>query len=237
MTQAVMAGLLARERTGRGQKIDVPMLGALLPALTTRLASFWAEGIDSQRFGAAHSAVTPYELYHASDGDIVAGTWSPEAWPKFCEAVGMPELADKPEFRTNLDRLAHRAELKLILDRVFATHSVADWERRFHDASALFGRVNTMSQAISQPQVDVLGQIRVVLHPTAGEIRQVGPAVLMSDTPPDIRMPPPLLGQHTEEVLLESGYTPAAVRKLIADGVAQAADTAAPPAALSEGVG
>lgn len=224
VTQAVMAGLLARERIGRGQKVDVPMLAALLPSLTTRLASYWTDGTDSARFGSAHSAVTPYELYHTADGAIVAGVWAPDAWPRFCEAIDRADLVGDPRFATNIDRLGRRAELKKILDAVFAQATTDEWERRFREAGALFGRVNTISEAVTQPQVEALGQIRTVNHPVVGELKQVGPAVLMSETPPDVHAPPPLLGQHTREILGELGYEAEAIDTFLAAGIAQSAD-------------
>ncbi|ROS38434.1 CaiB/BaiF CoA transferase family protein [Amycolatopsis thermoflava] len=216
---AVLLGLLARDRTGAGQKIDVPMLSSLVPALTTRLASYWADGIDSQRFGAAHSAVTPYELYHSADGMIVAGTWAPDAWPKFCDAVGQPSLVDDPRFKTNLDRIEHRAELKEILVALFVKRTTAEWAERFRAAGALFGEVSNISDVVEHPQVAELGVFQKVMHPTVGELPQVGPAILMGSTPGSVRSAPPLLGQHTAEVLREAGVAEQELAELSARGV------------------
>jgi crotonobetainyl-CoA:carnitine CoA-transferase CaiB-like acyl-CoA transferase len=217
---AVLLGLFVRERTGVGQKIDVPMLSALIPSLTTRLASYWADGIDSQRFGAAHSAVTPYELYHSADGMIVAGTWAPDAWPKFCEAVGMPELTDDPRFATNLLRIEHRSELKQLLVTAFVKRTTAEWSERFRSAGALFGEVSNISDVVNDPQVAALGVLETVQHPTVGALPQVGPALKLSETPASIASPPPLLGEHTREVLGELGLSADKIHQLFELGIA-----------------
>ena len=110
--QGALLGIVARERTGRGQRVDVPMLAALVFGLTTRLASYWWGGKEPKREGSAHSAVTPYQAYRTRDGEVVAGAWTSDTWPRFCAAVGKPELTDDPRFVTNLQRMAHRDELQ-----------------------------------------------------------------------------------------------------------------------------
>jgi formyl-CoA transferase/CoA:oxalate CoA-transferase len=219
LVQAVLLGLLARERTGRGQQIDIPMLSVMLFGLTTRLASYWANGTDSVRFGSAHSVVAPYQAYSAADGDIVAGAWAPEAWPRFCEAIDRLDLVDHPLFATNPDRVAHRAQLNAILDDVFAGQTVAQWQERFHQARALFGEVTTIASALDHPQVRHLGLVRTVRHGALGDISQLAPPLVLSETPADLRLPPPLLGEHSRQILFEAGYSDDSVTDLIERGV------------------
>jgi formyl-CoA transferase/CoA:oxalate CoA-transferase len=219
LVQGVLLGLLARERTGRGQKVDIPMLSVMVFGLTTRLASYWADGTDSVRFGSAHSVVAPYQAYRASDGDIVAGAWAPEAWPRFCAAVERPDLMDDPRFVTNADRVAHRPELNEILDRIFVKETVAEWEDRFHAANALFGEIATIGRILSHPQIEHLGIIRTVKHSKLGDIPQLAPPIVLSETPACVRQPPPLLGEHSVEILAESGFTDDQISELVATGV------------------
>jgi len=219
MVQGVLLGLLAREKTGRGQRVDIPMLSALVFGLTTRLASYWADGDDPVRHGAAHSVVAPYQVYATSDGKVVAGAWAPEAWPRFCQAIDRMDLVDDPRFTTNVDRVAHRDELNQILDKVLSERKTAEWQERFEAAKALFGPVHTVSGALDQPQIAHLGMVETVDHPTAGPVRQLAPPILLSETPGAIRRHPPLLGEHSVEVLIEAGYDAAAIDDLRQRGV------------------
>jgi formyl-CoA transferase/CoA:oxalate CoA-transferase len=224
LVQAVLLGLLARERTGRGQRISIPMLSVMLFGLTTRLATYWANGTDSIRFGSAHSVVAPYQAYRASDGDIVAGAWAPEAWPRFCRAVERPDLIENPRFASNKDRVARRSELNAILDGIFVQKTVAEWQERFHEASALFGEITTISSALNHPQVKHLGIVRSMQHSSIGEIAQLAPPITLSDTPAQLRLPPPLLGEHTREILSEAGYSDQEVGDFVGKGVVISAD-------------
>jgi crotonobetainyl-CoA:carnitine CoA-transferase CaiB-like acyl-CoA transferase len=219
LVQAVLLGLLARERTGRGQRIEIPMLAVMLFGLTTRLASYWANGTDSARFGSAHSVVAPYQAYRAADGDIVAGAWAPEAWPRFCRAIGRTDLTDDSRFATNQDRVARRDELNAILGEIFLGQTVAQWRERFHEASALFGEITTIASALDHPQVKHLGIVRSMHHSSLGEIAQLAPPIVLSETPACLRLPPPLLGEHSQEILSEVGYSDQEFSDLVAKGI------------------
>lgn len=223
--QGVLLGLAARERTGRGQRVDVSMLFGLLSTLTTRLATHWATGQDPRRYGNAHSVVVPYQAFATADGWVVAGVWSPEGWPRFCEAIDDPALAEDPRFATNIDRVDHRQELTSLLADRFATRSTDEWEKRFHEHRALFGRICSFSEILSDPQVTEAGMITTVKHPAAGEIRQLAPPVQLSETPGGVRTPPPLLGEHTLEVLSEAGFTAAEIDSLVAAGAIGSTDS------------
>jgi formyl-CoA transferase/CoA:oxalate CoA-transferase len=234
--QAVLLGLAARERTGRGQKIDVSMLYGLLSSLTTRLASYWASGEDPGRYGSAHSVVVPYQSFRTADGYAVAGVWGGEGWPKFCEAIERPDLVDHPSYRTNVDRVSRRSELTALLQEVFVTRTTAQWEERFRSTGALFGPVYRFSEILEHPQVQQSGIVQSVEHATLGRIPQLGPVIDMSDTPGRITSPPPVLGQHTAEVLREAGYSDAEIAAMVESGAAKVADVGQPaPTAVAGG--
>ena len=220
-SQAVLLGLLARERTGKGQKIDVSMLYSMLSSLTTRLATYWATGEEQGRHGSAHSVVCPYQAFETADGHAVAGVWGAgEGWPRFCAAVDMPELAEDERYLTNALRVEARAELTAMLAEVFVTRTTAEWQEAFNVHHALFGPVHTLSEALEHPHVVQAGLVQTVQHPTAGEIPQLGPVIFLRDTPGRIAGPPPLLGEHTREVLAELGYTDGEIDDMVAAGSA-----------------
>jgi crotonobetainyl-CoA:carnitine CoA-transferase CaiB-like acyl-CoA transferase len=221
--QGVLLGLAARERSGRGQKVDISMLHAMMFSLTTRLAGYLASGEDPARFGSAHSVVVPYQAFEASDGHFVAGVWVDTAWPVFCKAVGMPELADDPRYATNVDRVANRDELLALLAGHFRTRTTAEWEASFRAAGGLFGPVLTFSRLFEHPQIVASGAVGEVEHPTLGPLTQLMSPIALSDTPGRLGAAPPLLGQHTEDVLREAGYDDREVRALLDDAVALAA--------------
>ena len=205
--QGALLALIAREKTGRGQRVDVPMLAALVFGLTTRLAGYWWGGKEPTREGSAHSAVAPYQLYRAKDGDVVAGAWTADTWPRFCTAVGRPELTDDPQFSTNLLRIENRKQMNEILSAIFQTRTVQEWEQSFREANALFGPVLEIPQVLKHPQSKAIGLVGSVSHPKLGPIPQIEPPIFMSETPGKITRPPPAYGEHTAEVLSEVGYS------------------------------
>jgi len=219
--QAVLLGLLARQKTGKGQKIDVSMLYALMSSLTTRLASYWYGGEEPTRHGNAHSVSAPYQAFETSDGWVVAGAWGGEgdSWSRFCRAVGRTDLLEDPRFTTNVDRVRNRKDLSDILDAEFVKKTTAEWRELFNAEKALFGPILTIPQAIEQEQAKVGNLVTMVEHPQLGSIPMMRPVIDLHETPGSIKAPPPLLGQHSVEVLGEIGYARDEIERLIAGGI------------------
>jgi formyl-CoA transferase/CoA:oxalate CoA-transferase len=222
--QATLLGLLSRGRSGRGQKIEVSMLDALISSLTTRLASFWFGGEIPGRHGNEHSVVAPYQAFKTADGYAVAGVWGAgEAWPRFCEAIDRMDLVDREGFRTNVERVANREALKEILGAIFVQRTTAEWRERFHDAHALFGPVLDIPGALAQEQVVHGGLVTSVEHPTLGSIPQLRPVIDLAETPGEIARHPPTLGEHSVEVLREAGFTGAEIDAMLKTGATKTA--------------
>lgn len=218
--QGILLALAARERTGRGQKVDISMLHALMFSLTTRLASYWTTGEDPERNGSAHSVVVPYQAFETADGYAVAGVWADDAWAPFCLAVGRPELIDDPRYATNVKRVENRVQLLADLEKLFRTRTTAEWEASFREAKGLFGAVLSFSDLFDHPQVRHAGIVGSVRHETLGDIPQLRSPIELSETPAALGMAPPLLGQHTREILIELGYAPEEAEQLVEAGAA-----------------
>lgn len=214
--QGILLGLMARDRTGKGQRVEIPMLHALVFGLTTRVGPYFANGDNPTRYGNQHSQVVPYQAFRTKDGYAVAGTWGEKDWPAFCEALGCRELADDGRFRTNVDRVARRDELTPLLQERFLDRTTAEWEEIFSARGVLFAPVNSFSEVFDHPQSEALGLVTEVDHPTAGVQKQVAPAVRLESTPAAIVRPSPLLGQHTREILMERGWSEDEVDALVA---------------------
>ena len=219
LVQGAMFALVARGRTGRGQQVDISMLAGLMSALTTRLASYWTTGEVPRPNGNAHTVVAPYQVFATSDGHAMFGVWGGDGWERFCAAIERPDLADDQRYKTNHDRVANRSELTQILRPLIAKRTTEEWQVRFHKAEALFGPVLNFSQLFEHPQVKHSGLLQEVEHLTLGPTPQLAPPVLMSETPGRIAGPPPVLGQHTAEILAEIGFTSADITALEAQGI------------------
>ena len=199
----ILAALRERDRTGLGQKVDVSLLGVQLAQLLNAATAWLLAGEVMERQGTAHPSIVPYQAFAAADGWILVGGANDRLYQRICGAVGRPDLADDPRFRTNPDRVAHREELLTILSELFLQQPVAEWVARLTDAGVPVAPVNRIDQVFEDPQVRHLGQVEDVEHPAAGPLRLVGSPLHLSRTPVEPPTPPPCLGQHTEEVLAE----------------------------------
>jgi crotonobetainyl-CoA:carnitine CoA-transferase CaiB-like acyl-CoA transferase len=211
-TIGILAALLARD--GTGQRVDVSLLGSTLAVLVNQAQNAFVTGHAPGRRGNAHPNIVPYETFATADGVLAVAVGSERQWPRFCEAVGLAELATDPRFATNGDRVDHRAELRpLIADRI-ARRPTAEWATALEAAEVPFGPIADVREAFDSPEAAELGMSVEVEHPAFGVLRQVGIPIRFESTPGAVRTPPPLLGEHTAEVLAEAGYDAATIAEL-----------------------
>lgn len=204
---AVMAALYHRERTGEGQLVDTSLLDGQLAMLTYQAGRYFATGEAPRSTGNYHPTIVPYGLYRAQDAYFNLAVGTDDLWRRFCRALGLEHLRDDRRFATNSSRLSHRAELDAALQPVFGAMTIKQIEARLGDAGVPCGAVHDLHDVFTDPQVAAIGSVREVSHPTAGQIKVVGPPYRLSASPPTVRRPPPLLGEHTDTVLQELGYS------------------------------
>jgi crotonobetainyl-CoA:carnitine CoA-transferase CaiB-like acyl-CoA transferase len=216
---SILAALVARERDGgpapgRGQRIDLSLLGATLATLVNQAQNAFTTGVAPGRLGNAHPNIVPYETFATADGAIALAIGSERQWPRFCEALGLPALAADLRFRTNGDRVERRADLRPILAARFAAKTTADWLTALDAADIPCGPINDVLTAFASPEAAALGMTVEQEHPAWGVIRQVGIPFRLAGTPASIRTPPPTLGQDTDAILTELGYSAAEIAAL-----------------------
>jgi crotonobetainyl-CoA:carnitine CoA-transferase CaiB-like acyl-CoA transferase len=199
--QGILLALLDRERTGRGQHVDIALLDSLMSVMTLPLGILWATGRPPHRMGNDHPSVAPYETLQASDGSIVVAVGNPRLWIQFCEAIGADALAADPRFQTNTDRLDNRPALKAAIEAVFSTLTVDEILARLRARQVPCGRVRTIEQAIADPQLHARNMLLDLEVPGLGTVRNIGNPIKLSRVPPRATHGAPRLGEHTTEVL------------------------------------
>lgn len=216
---AIQVALFHRQRSGEGQWVTTSLLEGQLALLTYQAARYFATGQAPERPGHQHPTIVPYGVFRAADGYFNLGVGTDGLWRRFCDALELAELRDDPRFRANIERLKHRAELHALLEPIFMARSVTAIVERLNAHGVPCGAVYDLAQVFADPQVAALNSVVTVDHPTAGNIRMVGPPYHFSATPPAIRRPPPLLGEHSDEILAEIGFDQATIATFRAEGV------------------
>ena len=215
--QGITAALVARERTGRGQAVDIAMLDSVAALLSYQAGIYFATGSAPSRMGNRHPTIVPYETFAASDGDFVIAVGNDEQWRRFCTVAAMEP---DERFATNRQRVTGYAELKPILDALLITRPRADWIARLTAAGVPSGSVRDLHEVFSDPQLAARDMIVEVQHPLLGTLQTLGTPIKLSDTPGAIVAAPPTLGQHTESVLTgDLGFSSREVGDLRAKGV------------------
>lgn len=217
---AILAALHERATSGQGQWIDIALLDAQIAWLANVAQNYLVTGEPPRRYGNAHPSIVPYETFATADGHLALAIGTDEQFRKFCQAAGVPALAEEERFRTNQARVEHRSVLVPSLQALLWTRSTAAWLALCAEQKVPAGPINDIPAALADPQVRARGMVQEVEHPSVGRIALLGPVAKFERTPATVRSAPPPLGFHTEEVLAELlGYTASQIARLRAQGV------------------
>ena len=217
---AIMAALNHRGKTGEGQYIDISMLDAQVAWLTYQAAFFFANGEAPKRMGAAHPTLVPYQAFMCKDGKYInVAVGSERIWERFCQGMEREDLKDHPDYATNSVRVNNRGAMVSMLQEIFLTRPVAEWVKDLQAANVPCGPINDLADVFADPQVLARNMYLEMAHPTLGSIKQTGLPIKFSLTPGGLDRHPPLLGEHTQEILKSLGYSEAAVQSLKAQSV------------------
>jgi len=206
---AILAALFARERTGEGQFIDMSLLDTQLSLMAYVASNYLVTGELPRRYGNGHPNIVPYQEFKARDTYFAFAAGNDNQWRKFCGAVGKLEWGSDPDFATNQARLENREQVVAMLSELFAQKDAADWMALCDEIGIPSAPINSIDRVMTNPQVVARGMRQTMTHPTSGEIPLLGSPLNIPTAPTVLRYPPPLLGEHTQEVLAELvGATP-----------------------------
>ncbi len=200
---AILAALHARTQTGKGQHLDISLFDSQVAMLANVASNYLISGKLPKRYGNAHANIVPYQSFQASDAWFVLAVGNDKQFEKLCGVIGNLELVNDARFVLNSDRVKNREELIAILKPIFVQRTASEWLSLLEAAGIPCGPINTLDQVFSMPQVEAREMLIHMEHPEIGDFRLVGSPLKFSDTPVDYKLPPPRLGEHTEEVLKE----------------------------------
>jgi len=202
----VMAALLARARTGRGQYIETSLFEAALALSVWEATEYFATGVPPRPLGSAHRLNAPYQAFRTRDGHITIAALTDGQWTRLCAVIEGEDLVHDQRFADNAARMANRAALVDAIERALATHPTTHWVERLLEAGVPAGPILDYRQVFDDPHTQARAMIEEIEHPVEGRIRTLGFPLTMSGTPPAVRRPPPRLGEHTSELLSELGF-------------------------------
>jgi formyl-CoA transferase len=197
----ILAALAARNRTGRGQHVEVCLYDSGIAMLINVASNYLVSGKDARRYGNGHPSVVPYTTYPTADGLIALAVGNDGQFVRFAETVGHPEWGRDSRFARNPDRVTNREALDALIAQALRREKSAAWIGKLRAAGVPCGPINSVAEALNDPHTLARDMVRTVKHPKVGDLRMVGIPFRFSGTPEGIRRAPPLLGQHTDEVL------------------------------------
>jgi crotonobetainyl-CoA:carnitine CoA-transferase CaiB-like acyl-CoA transferase len=218
-TVAILAALRHRDATGEGQVIDMALLDTQVAMLANLGANYLVTGKAPRRVGNAHQNIVPYQVFEVADGHLILAVGNDGQFAKFCAVAGLADVAADPRFQKNADRVRHREQLVPLLAAVLRTRSRGDWLEALERAKVPCGPINSLDEVFADPQVQHRAMTVRVPHPHSDTLQLVASPLKLSSTPASVRRAPPLLGQHTDEVLNELGLERGRISALRARGL------------------
>jgi crotonobetainyl-CoA:carnitine CoA-transferase CaiB-like acyl-CoA transferase len=218
-TVAILAALRHRDATGQGQVIDMALLDTQVAMLANLGANYLSTGRAPGRMGNAHQNIVPYQTFQAADGHLIVAVGNDGQFAKFCDILGQPAWAQDERFATNAQRVRHREQLVPLLAQRIATQPRQHWLTAMEAAKVPGGAINNLAEVFDDPQVQAREMVVPMAHPLSDQLRLVASPIKLSATPVQYRRPPPLLGQHTDEVLAELGHGAERIQAWRATGV------------------
>jgi crotonobetainyl-CoA:carnitine CoA-transferase CaiB-like acyl-CoA transferase len=215
----ILAALHARHTSGCGEWIDISLLDGQIAWLTYLAGGYFASGEVPRRYGSAHPSIVPYQALRTADGHLMVAVGNDTLWRRFAPLIGLPELVDDPRFDSNPQRVANRAELIPLIEAALATRGSVAWADELSRVGIPAGPINNVDAALEHPQVAARDMVLSTEHPTAGTLRMTGSPIKLSRYTATVRRPPPTLGEHTDAVLGELGYSAAEISALRDEGV------------------
>jgi crotonobetainyl-CoA:carnitine CoA-transferase CaiB-like acyl-CoA transferase len=201
----ILAALLHRKQTGEGQHIDIGLLDVGVASMANIGSAYLGAGVVSKRNGGVHPSVVPSQVFECADGYIIVAAANDAQFRKFCEAAGRPEIALDERFSTNSSRVRNRITIVPLLEAIFRARRVADWTEKLAKVGVPCGPIRSIDGVFDDPQVRARGMVVDVPYAPAGRLKMTANPIRMSATPLDCAKPPPLLGEHQEEIFQQRG--------------------------------
>lgn len=215
----ILAALRERERTGKGAYVEVTLLDSAMALMTYLAQSYWRTGVGPRPMGTGHPALCPYQAFAVADGQIMLGVGNDAQWRRFCPVAGLEDVVDDARFATNALRVENRAQMVPLVARAMLERPLAEWLEVLRGVGVPCSPIHTLEEALAHPQIAARELIEHTTHPSLGAVRTIGLPVRFDGAPRQAQSTPPLLGQHTREVLLEAGLAEAEIERLAASGV------------------
>ena len=216
MFSSILLALRDRDRTGKGQAIDIALFDSILATMSLPAGIYLATGRTPTRIGNRHPSIAPYESFRVLDGDVMVCAGNPRLWLQFCAAIGRPDLPEDPRFISNTARLEHRSALADIIESAITGWTVDQLLERLEARGVPCGRVRSIDKALSDPQVAARQMVVTMPHADLGSVLMIGNPMVLAESPPSYRLPPPALGEHSATILGELGYSPDEVARITA---------------------